>query len=67
VGLHFKPKDTKKAEDDSVVTVYTDATGAWYVGREGDMATDPKPMGAFISRHAAKQWADRHYPGGSWG
>ena len=63
---HFKAKYQKKADDGSSVTLYKDPTGAWFVGRPDTPAYAPIPMGAFISLPAARRWADRHFPGGSW-
>jgi hypothetical protein len=55
------------ADDGSTVTLYRDASGAWYVERPGDhIAYYPLPVGAFATEAAARNWADRRFPGGSW-
>jgi hypothetical protein len=57
----------KIAADGSVLTVYRDPSGGWYLGRPGnDLAYHPTPMGAFASAMAAQRWADRLFPGGAW-
>lgn len=63
----FKRKRCKTADDGSTVTLHRDASGGWYVGRPGDdIAYHPTPMGAFATEVAARNWADRRFPGGSW-
>ena len=60
-------KLNKTATDGSVVTIYRDQSGGWYVGRPGgDLAYHPTPMGAFANAMAAQRWADRLFPGGTW-
>ncbi len=48
------------------VSVCEDAWHAWFVSRPGDAATHPTPMGAFATAAAARDWADRRFPGGEW-
>ena len=63
----FKAKYHKIASDGSVVTIYREHTGGWYVGKPGnDLAYHPTPMGAFSGVAAAQRWADRLFPGGTW-
>ncbi len=63
----FKPREHKTAEGGGRVIVYRDSTGAWYVGAPAaGEPCSPMPMGAFITREAARRWADRRFPGGAW-
>ncbi len=63
---HYQARVQKKAMEGTPVTVYTDPSGAWFVGAPGDMSCHPIPMGGFISEAAARRWADLHFPGGTW-
>ncbi|HXU72282.1 MAG TPA: hypothetical protein VN947_23320 [Polyangia bacterium] len=40
--------------------------GSWFIGRVGDHALDPVPLGAFASPAAAIRWADAQFHGGEW-
>lgn len=40
--------------------------GSWFIGRVGDHALDPVPLGAFASAEAARSWADAQFHGGAW-
>ncbi len=62
----FSERSRKKDEDDGIVILYQDGHNAWFVGKEDDPSCHPRPMGAFISREAAKKWADHNFPGGDW-
>jgi hypothetical protein len=63
----FKQMDKKQANDGSILILYQDADDdSWFVGRPGDGALDPVPMGSFRSADAARAWADSQFPGGEW-
>jgi hypothetical protein len=63
---HFKVREQKIADGDVRVTLMQDASGGWFVGCDQSPETHPTPLGAFITREAARSWADRHHPGGEW-
>lgn len=63
----YKRIGVKRADDGSSLVLYQDQVDdSWFVGRPGDEALDPVPMGGFISADAARAWADANFPGGQW-
>ena len=56
----------EKTIDGARVTIWRDASQAFYVGKAPDANLERYPMGAFRSVDAARAWADRSFPGGEW-
>ena len=56
----------EKTVDGARVTIWRDASHAFYVGKVPDANLARYPMGAFQSLAAARAWADRSFPGGEW-
>jgi hypothetical protein len=62
----FERLGEKKIDDSTVILYRNVQDHAWFVGKTGDPALDPFPLGAFVSKEAAQRWADHHFPGGEW-
>ena len=66
MGNKFRPMRTKTSDDGAVITIFRDLHHGWFVGKQGDRAYEPQPLGAFKSEDAARAWADQHFEGGQW-
>lgn len=62
----YRLRAHKRSDDDSEVEIVEDRSGAWFVRKPGDPNLGRMPMGAFVSRQAARQWADQRFAGGEW-
>ena len=63
----FRRRESKRTENGPDVILCQDIhDGSWCIGRVGDRALDPIPLGAFCSAAAARAWADSQFRGGSW-
>lgn len=63
----YQLEEIRRPPDDHEVSLYKDMhDGSWFVGRKGDPALDPVPLGGFASAAAARRWADARFEGGSW-
>ena len=57
---------TKRSDGDFEIQLLEDRAGAWFVCKLGDENLARVPMGAFVSRDAARRWADQRFAGGRW-
>ena len=63
----FRRRESKAVGEGAKVMLYQDIhDGSWFVGRVGDRALDPVPLGSFCSEAAARQWADAQFGAGAW-
>lgn len=63
----YQRRASKLDEDGRQVLLLRNvADHSWFVGRPGDRSLDPAPLGGFISKEAARRWADAQFPGGAW-
>lgn len=63
----YRRRESKQGDDGKTVILYQNIhDGSWFVGRVGDRALDPVPLGAFESAEAARRWADAEFKGGVW-
>lgn len=63
----YRRRESKQADDGKKVVLYQNVgDGSWFVGRPGDRALDPVPLGGFCSADAARRWADAQFHGGAW-
>lgn len=64
---HFHPRLEKTADDGSRIVLCLDPHHAWFIERPADRDAGVNPLGGFRSEKAARDWADRTFPGGEWG
>ena len=57
-----RTKLVRKLDDESTLTVFPDPALQWYVRKSPDDALEKRPVGAFKSREAARDWADHTFP-----
>lgn len=63
----YEPRESKMDEQGKRVILYRNVSdGSWFVGRVGDRALDPVPLGGFSSAEAARRWADAQFHDGAW-
>ncbi|MFI5289678.1 MAG: hypothetical protein ACHQ17_08505 [Polyangia bacterium] len=63
----FRRRESKELDSGAKVMLYQDIhDGSWFVGRSGDRALDPTPLGSFCSEAAARKWADAQFGKAPW-
>lgn len=63
---HFRPVAEKTSDDGCRLVICIDGHAAWFLERPVDREVGGLPLGAFRSQEAARAWAERHFPGGTW-
>ncbi len=64
---HFRAREAKDADGGARVVLFQNLQdGSWFVGSEADPNLHPIPLGAFVSRDAARKYADSRFTGGAW-